>query len=281
MARRLTFTLFALALAASLSLATAAHAGYKGFANPNAVISVQELKDTNNVVVVDYSGKAKEFIPGAIFIDRGKLLPTVNGVKMMQAGKETFEKVLGEYGITASTKLAVYSDNDNKFAARFYIDMKSLGHDNVRLIDGSIVAWKKAGLPTVKKPATLAPAKYVARYYIKHGDINLVKKATKNPDYCIVDTRTAKEYKKGRIPSATDIDYKLVLNDDMTFKTASELKELYKEVPADKELITYCLGGIRAAHSWFVLSELMGYKHVTMYDGSWWDYEKTDSPIEK
>jgi len=144
MAKKLRFTLFTLALSASLTLATAAHAGYKGFANPDAVISVQELKDTNNVVVVDYSGKPKEFIPGAILIDRDKLLLKKNGIKMMQAPKETFEKVLGEYGITANTPLAVYSDEDNKFAARFYIDMKSLGHDNVRIIDGSIVAWKNA-----------------------------------------------------------------------------------------------------------------------------------------
>ena len=67
------------------------------------------------------------------------------------------------------------------------------------------------------------------------------------------------------------------------FKSAQELYGLYYEagVSPDKEVITYCQTGVRAAHAYFQL-RLLGYEHVRVYDGSWEEWgSDADFPVEK
>ena len=73
-------------------------------------------------------------------------------------------------------------------------------------------------------------------------------------------------------------------NEDGTFKSADELKELYggKGVTPDKDVIAYCRIGERSAHTWFVLTHLLGYPNVRNYDGSWTEWGSlVGAPIEK
>jgi thiosulfate/3-mercaptopyruvate sulfurtransferase len=66
------------------------------------------------------------------------------------------------------------------------------------------------------------------------------------------------------------------------FKPASELKKMYEDagVTPDREVITYCQGGYRAAHSYLAL-RLLGYPRVRMYIGSWKEWgDRADLPIE-
>jgi thiosulfate/3-mercaptopyruvate sulfurtransferase len=78
----------------------------------------------------------------------------------------------------------------------------------------------------------------------------------------------------GHIPGAANIPWGQAANDDGTFKSAEELRALYggKGVTADKEVVTYCRIGERSSHSWFVLSELLGFPNVRNYDGSWTEW---------
>ena len=88
----------------------------------------------------------------------------------------------------------------------------------------------------------------------------------------------------GHIPTAASIPWATAVRDDGTFKSAEELAELYgaKGVTPDKEVVAYCRIGERSAHTWFVLSELLGYENVRNYDGSWTEWGNlVDVPIEK
>jgi thiosulfate/3-mercaptopyruvate sulfurtransferase len=87
----------------------------------------------------------------------------------------------------------------------------------------------------------------------------------------------------GHIPGAVHLYYEAALNEDGTFRSAEELTELYRAhgVTADKETITYCAVGMRSAHTWFVLSQLLGWPRVTSYDGSWNEWgRRVDTPID-
>ena len=67
------------------------------------------------------------------------------------------------------------------------------------------------------------------------------------------------------------------------YKSRDEIKKIYdaKGVKPDKKIITYCDTGVLSAHSWFVLSELLGYKNVASYDGSMREYANMfDTPME-
>jgi thiosulfate/3-mercaptopyruvate sulfurtransferase len=80
-----------------------------------------------------------------------------------------------------------------------------------------------------------------------------------------------------------NIEWTAAVNGDGTFKSAAELAALYGGAgfTPDKQIITYCQSGVRGAHTWFVLSELLGYPNVRNYDGSWAEFgNNPESPIE-
>ena len=78
----------------------------------------------------------------------------------------------------------------------------------------------------------------------------------------------------GHIPTAANVPWSKAANDDGTFKSDEELKQLYTDagVDWDKETIAYCRIGERSSHTWFVLHELLGDKSTKNYDGSWTEY---------
>jgi rhodanese-related sulfurtransferase len=79
---------------------------------------------------------------------------------------------------------------------------------------------------------------------------------------------------KGHIPTAKNIPWSKAANEDGTFKSDAELKEIYQSAGVDlgKDTIAYCRIGERSAFSWFVLHELLGVNNVKNYDGSWTEY---------
>ncbi|HSH32697.1 MAG TPA: rhodanese-like domain-containing protein, partial [Actinomycetota bacterium] len=87
----------------------------------------------------------------------------------------------------------------------------------------------------------------------------------------------------GHIAGAANIPWAKAANDDGTFKTADELRELYADegITGDGEIIAYCRIGERSSHTWFALQELLGYENVKNYDGSWTEYGSlVGAPVE-
>ena len=76
----------------------------------------------------------------------------------------------------------------------------------------------------------------------------------------------------GHIPTAVNVPWSKAANEDGTFRSDSELAELYAGVDDSKDTIAYCRIGERSSHTWFVLAELLGKKNVKNYDGSWTEY---------
>jgi thiosulfate/3-mercaptopyruvate sulfurtransferase len=85
-------------------------------------------------------------------------------------------------------------------------------------------------------------------------------------------TETAQ--RAGHVPGAANIPWAQAANEDGTFKSPEELRQLYagKGITGDKDVIAYCRIGERSSHTWFVLKELLGFKNVKNYDGSWTEY---------
>ena len=73
-------------------------------------------------------------------------------------------------------------------------------------------------------------------------------------------------------------------NGDRTFRPAGELKKIYNQLPDDRDspIVIYCHSGVRSAHTTFVLTQLLGYRQVQNYDGSWLEWSSLEGvPIEK
>jgi thiosulfate/3-mercaptopyruvate sulfurtransferase len=99
----------------------------------------------------------------------------------------------------------------------------------------------------------------------------------------VLDTRSAGEYKGARIPGAVNVEWKQNLTPDGTFRPADELRKLYADhgLTPDKEIVSHCASGGRAAQTLFTL-KLLGYPKVRVYYGSFSDYtSRPDAPVEK
>ena len=213
-----------------------------------------------------------------------------DGLRRDIISKEGFEALLSKSGIANDTTVILYGGNNNWFAAYAYWYFKLYGHQDVRLLDGGRKCWELDARPFV----TAVPTRTATRYVAKDQDLSLrafrdeviAAIGVKN----IVDVRSPAEFSgelaapahlpqeggqvKGHVPSAKNIPWSKAANEDGTFKSQDELKEIYTSAGVDlaKDTIAYCRIGERSAFSWFVLHELLGVTNVKNYDGSWTEY---------
>jgi thiosulfate/3-mercaptopyruvate sulfurtransferase len=198
--------------------------------------------------------------------------------------------------------IVLYGDRNNWFAAYTYWYLRYYGHDAVRLMNGPREKWIAEGRPTSTELPALAPQAFRAR----PGDDRIRAKRDEvgsalNSNTRLVDVRSPQEFsgdlispagyeqegaqRGGHIPGAASVPWAQAVREDGTFKSADELRTLYKDkgvLDGDSPIIAYCRIGERSAHTWFVLHELLGKDDVKNYDGSWTEWGNlVDVPIEK
>lgn len=281
--------------------------GTNGYANPNVLVStdwaLEHIKDSDlKFVEVDVDTKQYDegHMEGAIGWNWQTQLQ--DQVRRDILSKEQIAQFLGDSGISPDTKLILYGDHNNWFAAYAVWLLKYYGHKDVRLINGGRKKWLAEGKPVTKdvpnypkvvyKVSTLATELRATRDYVA----SILNK----PKEGLVDVRSTDEFtgkviapagmsetaqRGGHIPGAKSIPWSQAVNEDGTFKSAEDLKALYegKGITRDlKEVVTYCRIGERSSHSWFVLKYLLGYPNVKNYDGSWTEWGNLISaPIER
>ena len=210
--------------------------------------------------------------------------------------------LLGSSGISNDTTIVLYGDNNNWFAAWAFWFLRMYGHQNVKLMNGGRAKWVAEGRPTT----TDDPSPSAVSYSAASADTSLralrdtVLAAAAAGGTQLVDVRSPAEYsgeviapenmpqegaqRSGHIPGAASIPWLTTINDDGTFKSADELTGIYesKGIDGGTDVITYCRIGERSAHTWFALTQLLGFDNVSNYDGSWTEYGSlVGAPIEK
>lgn len=248
-------------------------------------------KNDPNVVIVEVDASIATYheghIPGALGWDWQTQLN--DNLRRDIISKSDFEALLSKSGIGNNTTVILYGDNNNWFAAWAFWQMKIYGHKDVRLIDGGRKKWVAEGRTLSKE----TPMPKAASYKAGAADQSLraylpqVQAAMKN-GAVLVDVRSPEEFsgkvvapaglpetaqRGGHIPGAKNIPWGKACNEDGTFKSYEELKALYggKGVTPDKAVIAYCRIGERSSHTWYLLTQILGYD-VKNYDGSWTEY---------
>lgn len=234
---------------------------------------------------------AQGHLPGAIHLD----LWGFSLIDTDEAPRRAFlwmiHHVIEQRGINADRPVVVYEDNSGMRAARLFWFLEYFGHPDVRVLDGGFSAWLDARLPVSRDAVAPKPVEWPAKPVLDRAagwkDVAL---RLETPEAVILDTRSDDEYsgrvaraaRGGAIPGAVHVEWTRNLAADGTLKTADDLRAMYESagVTPDKEVITYCQGGYRAAHAYLALRTI-GYPHVRNYLGSWKEWgDREDLPVQ-
>lgn len=272
-------------------------AGAQDYANPSALVStewvVEHLNDPKVRLIevdVDTTAYDQGHIAGAVGVNWNTEL--TDQIQRDIPKKEAWERLLSQAGVSPDTKIVFYGDNNNWFAAYAYWVAKMYGHQDVTLMNGGRKKWELEGRQLTTEPTRVQSTSYKAKdldttYRALMKDVLPYVGAPAGK--ALVDVRSPAEYngdiiappglpetaqRCGHVPGAQNIPWGQAANEDGTFKSAEELRQLYggKGITPDKEVIAYCRIGERSSHTWFVLKNLLGYPNVKNYDGSWTEW---------
>lgn len=273
------------ALAAQTAPATAAAASGSGYAHPEWLVDAswlkQHLHDANLKVVAltPAADFARGHIPGAAQIDWTDLQITDTSDASVTKWQGEVEQKLTALGITPKDPVVIY-DGGTLFAARLWWILDQLGHQDKRILNGGLPAWKVAGGELEQGKSTVKPAAMPYKGTPNPADLaNLtaVRGSLGKSNVVLIDTRTKAEYTGGHIPGAINIEYteNARPNTPRIWKPGTDLRKMYSQTGAtpDKEIITYCSTGVRSAVTYFTL-RLIGYDHVKLYTGSWAEWSQ-------
>ena len=277
-------------------------------AHPESIVSTQWVADNlggDNIVLVEVDVDTEAYeqghIPGAIGWNWTSQLNDELTRDILS--KEQLEALLGASGVNRDTTVVLYGDNNNWFATYAFWQLKMYGHPDLKIMDGGRQKWMDEG----RELTTDAPTPSAASYAASDPDTSIratrdyvLGVASTSNNVGLVDVRAPDEFngtllapanlpqegsqRGGHIPGAANIPWASAVAEDGTFKTVEELREIYggKGIGGDSEVIAYCRIGERSSHTWFVLSQILGYGKVRNYDGSWTEYGSiVGAPIER
>jgi thiosulfate/3-mercaptopyruvate sulfurtransferase len=225
-------------------------------------------------------------LPGAMHVDLQTLSGTVEGVPGMLLPPAAFAAQIERLGIHSGVTVVAYDDNWGLAAARVLWALTRYGVERVSLLTGGWDQWQAEGRPISSEAAAPLDSPFVAQSDERSiATWSWISAHLDKSDVVIVDVRGDKEFAEGHIPNAVHWDWMNAVpvgSWEALRPDAELLADLAKAgITPDKEIITYCRSGVRAAHTYWALRHL-GYPRVRNYDGSWLEWQsRSHLPIER
>jgi thiosulfate/3-mercaptopyruvate sulfurtransferase len=270
----------------------------KGYANPHLLVSPADLAPQLGApdvpLLIDLrpaEAWAAGHIPGAVHLDIFGVSLIDTDPAPLRAFLWILEHLLATRGVSAARRVVVYDDKSGNRAARAFWALEYFGHEHTRLLDGGFGAWQAGGHPVSDEPVAPVATHWTGtRVDERLATWRDVHERLESPDAVILDTRAESEYlgtlvrsaRGGCIPGAVHLEWSDNLDPDGSFKSADQLRAMYEPlgVTPDKEVLTYCQGGYRAAHGYLAL-RLLGFPRVRNYVGSWKEWgDRLELPVQ-
>lgn len=243
------------------------------------VISVQSAKNyrvshLRNAIHIDIKALTKEGKPEGVLKSNAEIA-----------------QYLGDNGISNTNSIIVYDDGDNKSAGRLYWILKYMGVADVKILQKDMKAWRSARIPLTPAPTKASKASFTATTDASiFVDTKWVKANLNTAGVVFVDARAPKEFtgadgkSPGHLPGAVNFEWKGFGVNGGVLKSNEDISKMLNAagITADKTIILYCGTAVRAGLPFFVMTSLLDYPNVKVYDGAMnvWSLDAAN-PVEK
>lgn len=239
-------------------------------------------------------------IPGARFLAVPQIVVDHDNIANELPPVGQLKSVLESAGIGDKTRVVLYSDNANLYAARLWWTLDYLGvAGQAALLDGSLEQWREEKRPLTKDvPPTahatltphLRPQVLVAMPAV--ADASWIATHTERPSMALLDARPPEQFsgaepgenisRPGHIPGAKNLYWVNLIEskEDPRLLPLPDLRKIFRDTGVSSgPAIVYCRSGMQSSFLYFVL-RFLGYD-PTMYDGSFleWSYSSAN-PVE-
>jgi len=219
----------------------------------------------SETIYLDISENSTEHINGSILIPYTQFL---NHTAVRSA--DELAALLGDAGISRDDAVIVYGEcmpcGGGPAPATFvYWILRSLGHNDVKVLDGMVEDWAGAGLPTSNDSAVL-PAKAFVPYV--NSNFTAEYSYVESGQAQIVDARSIGEFATSSIPGAINIPYESVISGNR-LRDESRLERIFGILDKDQPVVVFTNTGLKASVVWYAL-ELLGYDaRLYSYENYW------------
>ncbi|TDU69369.1 thiosulfate/3-mercaptopyruvate sulfurtransferase [Prosthecobacter fusiformis] len=282
-------------LTASALLAPVANAEISLISPADAKALIENPDASKRPIVLDTRGGYKDYfrghLPTAHHINFDTLRGTHEAVPVQYLPDDITKALLVRAGANKDRTHVIYATgdvlpNDEILSATMVAHvLEKEGIKDIRILDGGLPAWKKAGYAATQEyfgnPAGLLPEKGAPEIAANIEDVLAEKDKA---EVILVDARPLNEFigeddvwlRKGHIPGAVSFHWARLMEKDNThkFKPFAEVKaELEKAgITPDKKIICYCGTSREGSLVRFYLKHVAGYPNVRLYEGAWKEY---------
>ncbi len=238
---------------------------------------------------------ATAHIPGALFFDIDEIADKSNPLPHTLPSTVQFASQMKKMGIGDGSRIVVYDSEGLYSAARVWWMFRTMGHNDVAVLNGGLKKWRAEHRPLDDMPPPLrTPRHFTPRVRTDLlRDWQDVKSLIGDATTQIVDARAAPRFagsvpepraglRSGHIPSSKNVPFQALLQPDGTLKPVAELRAIFKAAGVDeaRPVVASCGSGVTAGVIAFALAQ-MGHPDAAVYDGSWTEWgSRQDLPIE-
>jgi thiosulfate/3-mercaptopyruvate sulfurtransferase len=234
-------------------------------------------------------------LPGAINLTRSDIRKKNSNFSGMALGADSLSLLLGDKGISSDDWLILYDEKGGVEASRLWWLFRVYGHERVKILNGDFHLFNE-DMETRFTPRESHNFAFTGKpetdWVVNYGEFERMRA---KPSTKLLDCRSAPEYNgeyikqgaylEGHIDGAINICYsntvEKVSEGNLKVKSPEELLKIYSDFAQPEDtILVYCQSGVRSAHTLMVLREILNYKHVYNYDGSWieWSYRNQNMP---
>ncbi len=247
-----------------------------------------------NVPSNAYEAYQEDHIPGSVYFDIDAIAESGDGLPHTFPTLETFSECVGNLGISGTDCVIVYDRSKFVASARAWWMFRSFGHQSVRVLDGGLLAWKRAGGLTDDQPTEENRTEYSGS---PAGDSVILREELAanlhDRSMAILDARSYGRFsgnepeprpglRGGHIPGSLNMYYGDVVDSDGFMKSSDEIAEILRSlsVTSEQSIVTTCGSGVTAAILLLAIHQSRQ-EDLRLYDGSWTEWAlHPDSPIQ-